>query len=115
MKAFYKKHILNFKGLSGTSRGVLKTKEAYFLILEEGKSSGVGECGLLRGLSIDDRPDYEEKLQWVCENIALGEEELYEALTEFPSIQFGVETAFKSLQSEDSFVLFPSEFTRGEA
>lgn len=115
MKTFYKKHILNFKRPSGTSRGVLKTKETYFLILEEGKSSGVGECGLLRGLSIDDRPEYEEKLQWVCENIALGEEELYEALTEFPSIQFGVETAFKSLKSEDSFVLFPSEFTRGEA
>lgn len=115
MKAFYKKHILNFKRPSGTSRGVLKTKDTYFLILEDGKFSGIGECGLLRGLSIDDRADYEQKLEWVCENIALGEEELYEALTEFPSIQFGVETAFRSLRSDDPFVLFPSEFTRSEA
>ncbi|WP_026451944.1 o-succinylbenzoate synthase [Aequorivita capsosiphonis] len=114
MKAEFKKHILNFKRPSGTSRGVMNIKETYFLILKTEEGFGVGECGLLRGLSIDDRPDYEEKLQWVCENISLGEEKLYEALTEFPSIQFGLETAFKSLNSHNPFVLFPSEFTQGE-
>ena len=113
MKASYKKHLLEFKVPSGTSRGVLRTKETWFLILSEGNSQGIGECGLLRGLSIDDRPDYEEKLQWVCDNIALGKDALYDALGEFPSIQFGVEIAFKSLESDDSFNLFPSEFTRG--
>ena len=115
MKAFYKKHILNFKRPSGTSRGVLKTKETYFLILKNEEGLGIGECGLLRGLSIDDRPDYEEKLQWVCENISLGEKKLYEALTEFPSIQLGVETAFKSLHSKNPFELFPSEFIQSKA
>jgi o-succinylbenzoate synthase len=114
LKASYKKHLLEFKVPSGTSRGVLKTKETWFLILSEKDNQGIGECGLLRGLSIDDRPDYEEKLKWVCENIALGEDALYEALIEFPSIQFGVEMAFKSLVSNDSFNLFPSEFTTGE-
>ncbi len=114
MKAEFKKHTLNFKRPSGTSRGVMSIKETYFLILKTEETYGVGECGLLRGLSIDDRPDYEEKLQWVCENISLGEEKLYEVLTEFPSIQFGLETAFKSLNSESPFVLFSSEFTRGE-
>lgn len=117
MKASYKKHILNFKRPSGTSRGVLNTKETYFLILKTDDGFGVGECGLLRGLSIDDRPDYEEELAGVCENLELGvsEADLYEALEEFPSIQFGVETAFKSLHSDNPFKLFPSEFTRGEA
>ena len=117
MEASFKKHILNFKRPSGTSRGVLNSKETYFLILKNEESIGIGECGLLRGLSIDDRLDYEEELNGVCENIALGvnEEDLYEALIEFPSIQFGVETAFKSLHSENTFELFPSEFTRGEA
>ena len=116
MKASYKKHILSFKRPSGTSRGVLNNKETYFLILKNDENIGVGECGLLRGLSIDDRPDYEEELNGVCENIALGvsEADLYEALTEFPSIQFGVETAFKSLHSKNPFELFPSKFTRGE-
>ncbi len=115
MKATFKKHILNFKRPSGTSRGVLNTKETYFLILNTEENYGVGECGLLRGLSIDDRPDYSEKLQWVCENIGLGEEKLYNALIEFPSIQLGVETAFKSLEAKDPFVLFPSKFTESEA
>ncbi len=115
LKATFKKHILNFKRPSGTSRGVLKTKDTFFLILKTEESYGVGECGLLRGLSIDDRPEYEEKLQWVCDNISLGEEKLYEALTEFPSIQFGVETAFKSLNSKNPFEIFPSEFSQGEA
>ncbi len=113
MKATYKKYILHFKRPSGTSRGVLTEKETWFIILEKDGKRGIGECGLLRGLSIDDRPDYEEKLSWACANIDLGEEALWDALIEFPSIQFGLETAFRSLKSNDPFILFPSEFTSG--
>jgi len=114
MKASYQKYILNFKRPSGTSRGVLTEKETWFLILEDNGKTGIGECGILRTLSIDDRPDYEEKLQWVCQNIHLGKDQLWEQLTAFPSIQFGVEMAFLSLASETPFELFPSEFTRGK-
>jgi O-succinylbenzoate synthase len=113
VKATYHKYILNFKNPSGTSRGVMTTKETWFIILEKEDKKGIGECGLLRGLSIDDRPDYEAKLQWTCANIDLGESQLWDALLEFPSIQFGVEMAFKSLASETPFLLFPSEFTQG--
>ena len=115
MKAHYKKHILEFKTPSGTSRGILKTKEAWFIVLEDNSSQGFGECGMLRGLSIDDRPDFEQTLQWVCENIHLGEQQLYDALTEFPSIQMGLEIAFKSLAAHDPFQIYPSAFTKGEA
>ncbi|MCF6307260.1 MAG: o-succinylbenzoate synthase [Flavobacteriaceae bacterium] len=114
MKATYKKHTLNFKLPSGTSRGVLKTKDTYFLYLSENGKQGIGECGVFKGLSIDDRPDYEEKLQWVCENIYLGLNKLYKILIEFPSIQIGVETAFKSLNAKNKFEIFASEFSRGE-
>ena len=113
MKATYKKYILNFKSPSGTSRGIMTEKETWFIILEDQGSIGVGECGLLRGLSIDDRPDYEEKLQWVCQNIDLGKDKLWDELIEFPSIQFGLEMAFLSLQSKSPFELFPSAFTNG--
>ncbi|WP_299114205.1 o-succinylbenzoate synthase [uncultured Winogradskyella sp.] len=113
MKATYQSYILNFKHPSGTSRGVMTTKETWFIILEENGKIGVGECGILRGLSIDDRPDYEEKLEWTCNNINLGLEKLLSELVELPSIQFGVEMAFKSLQAESKFELFPSEFTKG--
>lgn len=111
MKANYHKYILDFKQASGTSRGVLTQKETWFIILEKDGKRGIGECGILRGLSADDRPDYEEKLQWICDNIHLGEQRLWEESVEFPSIQFGIEMAFLSLRSENPFVLFPSEFT----
>lgn len=114
MKSSYKNYILNFKQASGTSRGVLKTKETYFLILNSQEKQGIGECGLFKGLSVDDRPDYEEKLQWVSKNIHLGLNDLLEALIEFPSIQFGLEMAFKSLESSNLFELFPSKFTKSE-
>lgn len=114
MKARYQKYILDFKRPSGTSRGVMTEKETWFIILEDNGRRGIGECGLLRGLSCDDRPDYEDKLQWVCDNIHLGNNELWESLREFPSIQFGVEMAFRSLHSEDPFILFSSGFTKGE-
>jgi O-succinylbenzoate synthase len=111
LKATYQKYILNFKKPSGTSRGILTQKETWFIILDDNDKKGIGECGILRTLSIDDRPDYEEKLKWTCQNIHLGVDILWEKLIEFPSIQFGVEMAFQSLQSENPFVLFPSAFT----
>jgi len=115
MKASYYKYILNFKQPSGTSRGILKTKETWFIIIDNKGKRGIGECGLFRGLSIDDRPDYEAKLKWACTNITLDLKELLDALIEFPSIQFGLEMAFKSLYGKNSFELFPSNFTRSNA
>ncbi|RIV68893.1 o-succinylbenzoate synthase [Flagellimonas aequoris] len=115
MKATYKKYTLIFKVPSGTSRGILTQKETYFLVLHGDHGFGIGECGLLKGLSIDDVPEYEQKLAWVCSHIHLGKERLLEELMEFPSIQFGLEQALLSLSSNDPFELFPSDFTQKEA
>jgi O-succinylbenzoate synthase len=114
LKATYHKYLLHFKRPSGTSRGIMTDKETWFIVLEKDGKKGIGECGILRGLSCDDRPDYEEKLAWTCANIHLGKDQLWESLLEFPSIQFGVETAFQSLESETPFLLFPSAFTHGQ-
>lgn len=111
MKAFYHKYLLQFKKPSGTSRGIMTEKETWFIVLEENGKKGIGECGILRGLSADDREDYEEKLKWTCDNIHLGETVLWESLLEFPSIQIGIEMAFRSLQGENPYILFPSDFT----
>jgi len=115
LKASYQKYLLEFKRPSGTSRGIMTEKETWFIILEENGKKGIGECGILRGLSVDDREDYEEKLKWACNNIHLGETALWNALLEFPSIQFGIEMAFLSLQNENPFILFPSDFTKNKA
>jgi o-succinylbenzoate synthase len=114
MKATYKKYILNFKQASGTSRGILKTKETFFLKLEEDSRFGIGECGLFRGLSVDDRPDYEQKIIWLCNNIHLEKDFLLGELKEFPSIQFGLEQALLSFKRDNNFELFPSNFTKAK-
>ncbi|WP_417590192.1 o-succinylbenzoate synthase [Owenweeksia hongkongensis] len=114
MKATWKKYTLNFKQASGTSRGILRTKDSYFIFLEKDGKQGIGECGILKGLSADDRPDYEPKLNWLMENIHLAEAELYAELIEFPSIQAGLEMALLDLKSENH-ILFPSDFTQGKA
>ena len=113
MKASYKKYILNFKNPSGTSRGVLRTKETWYIILEENGKIGIGETGLFRGLSFDDVPNYEEKLNWACNNIEIGLEALLDQLDDFPSIQFGLEQAFLSFENSNPFTFFPSKFSEG--
>jgi len=112
MKATYKKHILTFKKSGGTSRGILTQKETWFLILMDGDQTGIGECAMFSGLSMDDGAEYETQLQWVCDHIDSGLETLLSTLVMFPSIQFGLEQAFRSLASQDPFILFPSEFTK---
>lgn len=115
MKVSYQKYTLKFKQPAGTSRGVLFEKESWFITAQLDNKLGIGECGLLRGLSVDDRDDYEDKLKWACQNFNLTEEELAFELREFPSIFMGVETAKRSLHADQPFILFPSDFTAGKA
>ena len=114
MKATFFKHTLQFKQASGTSRGVLTLKDTWFIKLENNILKGIGECGMFKGLSIDHRDDFELKLKWTCQNIDLGLEVLLGQLVSFPSIQFGLEKAFASLNNKSPFELFPSEFTKGK-
>ena len=58
------------------------------------------------GLSADDVPNYEAKLQWVEQHLHLGEEALLKELVAFPSIQFGVEQAFRSVAASQWYKLF---------
>jgi o-succinylbenzoate synthase len=114
LKASFFKYNLIFKQPAGTSRGILRTKETYFLKLQEDQKTGFGECAVFRGLSYDDRPGYEEKLKWLCDHIHKDKNELLEELREYPSVQFGLEQALLSLKSSDGFKLFPSDFTEGK-
>lgn len=113
MYAHFVKYKLNFKQASGTSRGVLHTKDTYFLILKNQDKQGIGECNLFKGLSADDVPDYENVLQNLCDKLNSNEVVNWEDYREFPSIQFGYEQAWLSLLSGTD-ILFPSEFTQGE-
>lgn len=113
MTAKYSRYLLEFKRPSGTSRGVLYEKETFILEITKGDKKGTGECAIFRGLSFDDRPDYEEKLKWLCENIHQDSQFLKEELKEFPSIWIGYEQAILNLHHGDN-LYFPSEFTKGQ-
>ncbi len=114
MKARFVKYILNFIQPAGTSRGILTEKETYLLKLESGNKTGYGECNLFKGLSSDDLPDYEQKLEWLVNNININQEIILQELRDYPSIVFGWETALKSLEAKESHLLYPSDFTEGE-
>ena len=114
LTATYKKYTLQFKRPSGTSRGVLKLKDSWFIFLKDSENPnviGIGECGLLKGLSIDDVPNYEAKVAEVCKDINNYPYWLEEGLRNFPSIHFGLEIALKDLEVQGSKRLFPSDFT----
>lgn len=125
MKLKYQSYRLRFKIPGGTSRGVLTEKETFLLFMNPEKSTETfyyGECALFRGLSADDRPEYELKLKTICENFDSENVDWWEDLREFPSIQFGLEQILKTKEIysekefEDEFnpILFPSKFTNGQ-
>jgi o-succinylbenzoate synthase len=112
MNVRYHKYTLNFKQPSGTSRGILRQKETFFIEINEGKRYGIGECGLFRGLSVDDVPHFEEQLAKVCRTLEKGLD-ASPLITDFPSIRMGVEMALKSLASDDLFQLYETPFSKG--
>ncbi len=114
LKAAYQKYLLRFKEPAGTSRGILTEKETWFIRIWEEQCpevTGIGECALFRGLSADDRPEYEAKLHKVCCDI--GRVDTMD-LSEWSSIRFGVEMALADLRNGGRRIYFPSDFTEGE-
>jgi len=115
--AFSKNHVLQFKSPAGTSRGTLISKQSFFIIVQDEKNPGVrgiGEAGILPGLSIDDPNELEDKLNEVCQNINDSQFYLEKGLTDFPAIRFGLETALIDFNENGKRVLFPSDFTNGQ-
>lgn len=115
MKAKHYIHTLQFISPVKTSRNTLATKDAHFIIIEENGIQGIGECGMLQGLSYDDRPDFVGKIEWACANINQGLDKLYAALMEWPSIQFALEQAFAQLNKGGKAMFFDTPFSRGKA
>ena len=115
MKASYKKHTLNFINPAGTSRGVYTKKETWLIALSEGETVGIGECSILKDLSIDDRPDFEHKITEICDQINLGLFNFKACLCDYPAIQFGLEMALLDLKNGGKRILYPSDFTSHQA
>jgi o-succinylbenzoate synthase len=107
---------LYFKRPAGTSRGLLRTKQSYFLRLarqdEADKAAGWGECGPVQGLSVDDRPDLAAQLADVCRLINAGASPERLDLSAWPAISFGLEMARLDLQKGGQRQLFPTSLDK---
>lgn len=110
LKASFEAFTLDFKRPSGTSRGVLTQKKGWKLLLTHSKGiTGLGECSVIPGLSPDYISDdnYAQKLSEVCQNpIAFIENK--RLLIDYPSILFGLESAYFDLLNGGKQIYFES-------
>ena len=90
---------LHFKQPAGTSRGIYTTRHSYYLTLTSDEMpgvEGVGECATLPDLSCDAKPEYDMTLRQVCQMVEQMGRIPYDMIRAYPSITFGLETAFAS-------------------
>ena len=119
----YIRRKLVFRFDAGTSRGVLKTKEVFWIkasSAENPKVIGWGEAAPLVKLSPDDRPDFESKLEDFLVKLSqlewvMSEENVLNQVSEaipfdFPSIRFGVEVAVLDLMNGGNKQILQNDF-----
>lgn len=117
LKASFKKHTLQFKIPGGTSRGVLKSKDSWFIFVwhkDNPEIKGIGECSIIQGLSRDPWRKFDEILEKLITDINNHKYWIEEGLINFPAIRFGLEMALKDLKLGGNHLLFPSGFTEGK-
>lgn len=109
--------MLHFKQPAGTSRGVYTERRIWLVTISDGERIGVGECAPLPNLSCDDIPNYTEVLRRFCDEVERTGELDTEALRDYPSMLFGLETALMDVRckmEDGRSLLFDNAFSRGE-
>lgn len=123
VKVDHVRHRLNFKFDAGTSRGVLKAKDTFFVRVSSDQfpgAFGYGEAGPLPKLSIDDLPDFEERLEGICRKLSVipvphSERDILEWVSQnvpeaLPSVRFALETALLDLLHGGKKKILPNAF-----
>ncbi|CCH01316.1 Mandelate racemase/muconate lactonizing protein [Fibrella aestuarina BUZ 2] len=126
LQVSYLKYTLHFTFEAGTSRGTLTQKDSYFLRLvdtDQPDVVGYGECGPLKGLSLDDQPDFEARLADYCSYFNQLDLQLFDwnvpivlnqlISQQYPSILFGFETAMHDFLSGGKRFIRENEFVHG--
>lgn len=124
LRAGFFRKVFHFNFKARTSRGLMKDKTSWFITLQAADRpgiTGIGECGPLPGLSIDDTPDVESVLSKITEAIntssfTADESQWVEQLVpvEYPSLRFGLETAVLDLRHGGKRIIFENGFLKGE-
>lgn len=126
IQAQYIKHTLKFTFQAGTSRGILRERDTYYLILQNTQAEsqiGIGEASPLQGLSIDDQPDFESHVAQLCQR--LNHQNIPEDLAEIPmltsslvspnlpALHFALEVALRDLLQGGKRVIYDTPFYHG--
>ena len=114
MKIEIEERLLHFKQPAGTSRGVYTERRLWLVSISDGDAVGVGECAPLLDLSCDalEPHIYNKVLRDFCDQMEQTGEIPYEAMRDYPSMLFGLETAMLNLRRGNC--LFDTLFARGE-
>jgi len=123
MKIEVRKYRFNFKFDAGTSRGVMTSKDSWFIKLYDYENPGVcgvGECGPLKGLSVDLKGDLEGAIK-NCQN-ALSDESNWSVNQidqfipiEYPALHFAFETALMDFKNKGKRILYYNDFTNSNS
>lgn len=113
--AAYSPYRLNLNFEAVTSRARMAWKDTWFIKVWDDSDpdvAGWGECALFKGLSADDRSDYELCLSRVCRDIVNITD--MEAIG-MSSIIFGLETALQDLRNGGTHTPWPGAWSQGKS
>ena len=110
MKIDIEERVLHFKQPAGTSRGVYTERKIWLVKMTDRDAVGIGECAPLPKLSCDDIPHYAEVLRRFCDEVERSGQLDTEALRDYPSMLFGLETAMLSFAKTQH----STPFSKGE-
>src|SRR5688572_29325039 len=124
LQASLTKKTFHFNFTARTSRGRMNDRTSWFIkIWDDAKPDivGIGECAPLPGLSIDDKPDFEETLRKTLDNVqklngkaSLLEDAVALVPSGYPSIVFGIETALLDLKNGGNRIIFDNSFLQSK-
>jgi o-succinylbenzoate synthase len=106
---------LKFIQAAKTSRDTLYTKPSWFIELEDSSTGkkGIGECSLIPGLNPESAESVSAQLRFLEGDVERSQlmPDLYKHM---PALRFGLETALRSLEANDPFVVYESDFTKSK-
>ncbi|HBX19410.1 MAG TPA: o-succinylbenzoate synthase, partial [Porphyromonadaceae bacterium] len=109
-------YTLVFKRPAGTSRGVYTEHRVWYVVFRDTEAPshyGVGECAPLPDLSCEYDSHYAETLAAFCRRTEERQAIDAEALRDYPSILFGLETAMQHYR-QNRLQLWNTPFSCGE-
>ncbi len=114
-RVWWERKRLQFRTAKQSARGAYCYRDTWYVYVEADGVVGKGECGMLRGYSVDDVPDYEEQIdeacRWMAQHGTLPEDGPWRS---YPSIRMGLEMAWLHWRAGGTAVLFSSPFVEGK-